>query len=80
MKYLVALVALIFAFFTIGAAVIAIDTGRAYWKPFFVERSENPLLYRIVIFHYVFMTVAIFFSRWEFCFSADGRKPHSFPL
>jgi fumarate reductase subunit C len=58
MKYIVVIVALIFALVIIGGMFSALNTGRSYWKPGFVERADNPALYWFSIVTYGILAVA----------------------
>jgi len=52
MKYVVVILAIIFALIVIGGMFSALNTGRSYWKPGFVERADNPALYWFSIVTY----------------------------
>lgn len=59
MKYVVGLIALVFALVSCGALVSALDTGRAYWKPGFVKRDENPAIFWLSITVFSILTVGL---------------------
>lgn len=61
MKYIVVTGALIFSLVSIGAVLWALDTGRSYWRPGFIERSGNPALYWFSIVTYGILAVTSLF-------------------
>ncbi|GAA0865148.1 hypothetical protein GCM10009115_22600 [Sphingopyxis soli] len=58
MKYIVVIGAALFAILCIAAVFSALESGRSYWKPGFVERTEDPALYWFSIATYGIMAVA----------------------